>query len=568
MPVPFWDHAMGDNSTPNGGGLVAGDAATYAGYLSTLNVAQNSWKPTFFQNTFPYSWDPDVPGRYEYYLKAFDDGVEVAETAITIIAVDGATMSLEAAPCQLDQDPVKAGNQIEVELWLRNPDDFEVTGWAAFLDFDPSLTYEGMCSSYGPGPFTGHFQPIAAADTVIPGQLWLDGNTFDTPGGTTGDELLATLVFTVPTVCTPTADPAVEFLPAGVFATTLSFDGLPIPTSLLDAPSILVDDGDPPVFTSCPTTFSQSADASLGDGCEGAVVTWAPPTAMDTCTDVSIFCTPSSGSVFPIGVTTVTCTAVDGCGNVETCTFRVNVRPTTLVCVEVQLELVSVPTTRCIRFVLDDCVSTADIPITFDGSGSFSGHIEVPCGVYSSICAKDEQHTQWANADLQLNASGTKYELSPSTPVLSLLPGDTDNDGDVDINDVTFLLVQFGGAEPAGGCPWNGMRGADFNNDGNVGTPDYTILAPQWLTMTECDPCAAPSSAKAPDGRSLPLTSIATTQLDRRVAEKADLNRDGMVDFRDVRAFEIREGLPDTLSTSMLLKDLEYRRQQQQQLRR
>jgi len=289
---------------------------------------------------------------------------------------------------------------------------------------------------------------------------------------------------------------------------------------------------------------------------------------MDTCTDVSIFCTPSSGSIFPIGVTTVTCTAIDGCGNVETCTFRVNVKPTTLVCVDVQLELVSVPTTRCIRFVLDDCVSTVDIPIAFDGSGSFSGQIEVPCGTYSSICAKDEQHTLWANADLQLNASGTKYELSPSTPVLSLLPGDTDNDGDVDINDVTFLLVQFGGPEPAGGCPWNGMRGADFNNDGNVGTADYTILTPQWLTMTDCDPCPMPLTATKPFGNDLPPMSIATTQLDRRVAEKADLNRDGMVDFRDVRAFEIREGLPDTLSTAIMLKDLEYRRQQQHQLRR
>jgi hypothetical protein len=208
---------------------------------------------------------------------------------------------------------------------------------------------------------------------------------------------------------------------------------------------------------------------------------------------------------------------------------------------------------------LDDCV-TVDIPLTFDASGLFSGQIEVPCVVYSIICAKDEQHTQWANADLQLNTSGTKYELSPSTPLLSLPPGDTDNDGDVDINDVTFLLVQFGGPEPAGGCPWNGMRGADFNNDGNVGTPDYTILVPQWLTMTECEPCAVPFTVSKPGGRSLPLTSIPTTQLDPRVAEKADLNRDGLVDFRDVRAFEIREGLPDTLSTSMMLIDLQNRR--------
>lgn len=39
----------------------------------------------------------------------------------------------------------------------------------------------------------------------------------------------------------------------------------------------------------------------------------------------SVTCTPPSGSFFLPGVTTVTCTATDGCGNKSTCTFKVTV---------------------------------------------------------------------------------------------------------------------------------------------------------------------------------------------------------------------------------------------------
>ncbi len=40
-----------------------------------------------------------------------------------------------------------------------------------------------------------------------------------------------------------------------------------------------------------------------------------------------ITCTPPSGSVFPLGVTVVTCTATNACGGIATCSFTVTVRP-------------------------------------------------------------------------------------------------------------------------------------------------------------------------------------------------------------------------------------------------
>jgi len=60
-------------------------------------------------------------------------------------------------------------------------------------------------------------------------------------------------------------------------------------------------------------------------------------TATDDCdTNVTITCTPASGSNFPPGTHTVTCTAVDDCGNVSRCEFKVEVcadrEPPRLVC--------------------------------------------------------------------------------------------------------------------------------------------------------------------------------------------------------------------------------------------
>jgi hypothetical protein len=50
-------------------------------------------------------------------------------------------------------------------------------------------------------------------------------------------------------------------------------------------------------------------------------------TGHDNCGEVTVTCTPASGSTFPLGTTTVTCTAEDGCGNPseEPCTFTVTV---------------------------------------------------------------------------------------------------------------------------------------------------------------------------------------------------------------------------------------------------
>ncbi|MYL70427.1 HYR domain-containing protein [Halobacillus litoralis] len=57
----------------------------------------------------------------------------------------------------------------------------------------------------------------------------------------------------------------------------------------------------------------------------GTVVTYPEPVVSDNCPVVACFCTPASGSFFPVGSTEVTCTAEDIAGRVTTCMFTVTV---------------------------------------------------------------------------------------------------------------------------------------------------------------------------------------------------------------------------------------------------
>ena len=90
-------------------------------------------------------------------------------------------------------------------------------------------------------------------------------------------------------------------------------------------------DATPPLLTQPPDIFNVPAlDAN------GAVVMYALPTATDNDDpNPVVSCAPASGSLFPLGSTTVTCTATDAVGNTSTVTFIVDVvdaTPPAVVC--------------------------------------------------------------------------------------------------------------------------------------------------------------------------------------------------------------------------------------------
>lgn len=252
-----------------------------------------------------------------------------------------------------------------------------------------------------------------------------------------------------------------------------------------------------------------------------------------------------SGSTytFPAGSTSVRAGATDDCGNTGMCVFTVTIDAVTVVNVDITLAGVTVDVTRCIHFQTDDCTET-DVDLSFT-AGNYTGPVEVPCGNWTMLCVKDEQHTLWDTATLTIN--GVEFDATAVT----LDGGDTDNDGDVDINDVTWFLYQYSQAAASGGCPWDGTRDADFSNNGLVGTEDYSMLTPNWLRSTAC---ACTPSPATDDGlfeelaaRRLPV-ALDASDLPEEIAKVVDLNADGVIDFRDVRLFEDANGLPHDLS--------------------
>ncbi|MBI3851275.1 MAG: HYR domain-containing protein [Verrucomicrobia bacterium] len=88
---------------------------------------------------------------------------------------------------------------------------------------------------------------------------------------------------------------------------------LPVPYSSSCSFKVIVRDTEPPSII-CPSDVAVAA----APGQPSAVVQYPLPTATDNGSNVIVTCTPPPGSVFPVGTTTVTATAVDTAGGIVT----------------------------------------------------------------------------------------------------------------------------------------------------------------------------------------------------------------------------------------------------------
>jgi hypothetical protein len=171
-----------------------------------------------------------------------------------------------------------------------------------------------------------------------------------------------------PGVGTPTCTPASgSTFPKGT--TTVS-------CSVMDAMSnsascsftVTVNDTQPPNIT-CPANVTRPTDPNL---CS-AVVTYPAPTVSDNCPGVGTpTCSPASGSTFPKGTTTVTCSVSDASNNMSSCSFTVTVQDT------------QPPTITCppnITFVAAaTCPPTNSMPVSFTVTASDN------CGAVTVVC--------------------------------------------------------------------------------------------------------------------------------------------------------------------------------------
>lgn len=127
-------------------------------------------------------------------------------------------------------------------------------------------------------------------------------------------------------VCEP---PPGSFFPVGTTVVTCRLvhptHGMQVECSF----TVTVTDPEPPVLVCPPDLVVEAASGQCS-----AEVDYVTEVS-DNCTTVELVCEPEPGTVFSVGVTTVTCTATDASGNVTSCSFTVTVidtQPPVVIC--------------------------------------------------------------------------------------------------------------------------------------------------------------------------------------------------------------------------------------------
>ncbi len=316
---------------------------------------------------------------------------------------------------------------------------------------------------------------------------------------------------------------------------------------------ITVVDVLPPTFTIVPENIEMCADA----GECGAMVEWAIG-AEDECGAACTICDPPSGSTFPIGTTSVTCTAKDESDNTTEVTFEVTVRPCWNLDVTVELRGFTGPRPfdRCMEFELSDCEYGALAPVvlndvmTFEtGVGNLQMEVPVPevCipGMFDCMRAQDVRYSMWSNI-----APPSIY-VSPDQRTImaqwvgddALMLGDLNGDNGVDLWDWHVWLSQAQDPTlipelPADLCDPAFLdptlfanQHSDFSGDHRVTSTDFGHIYDNFGLQGDWDCCSVnPVPALA--------TSMTVEELESAgmgLLIKYDRNHDGVVDVQDLR---------------------------------
>ncbi|MCK4659758.1 MAG: HYR domain-containing protein [Phycisphaerae bacterium] len=421
-------------------------------------------------------------------------------------------------------------------------------GGQLFLEYDKEvLGFVAMVT--GDPPFTREIYEIV--DSNVGTIDYAIGTPDGDQSGTSADSILATITFTAlagvqacsiaelvgfrthapPTMlANPTAEPIV-------------------PLMLVDLGPISIDDVDP-VISSCPPHINTNADP----GGTTAYVTVPSLGVGDNCGVGSVVNSfngsDDASGTYPAGVTTVTWTVTDECGNEADCVHTVTVSDFNVMLVSVELSpVVESPLTRCITFELideDDCPAAPVVveqEIAFTYGLAMDVPVLIPAGVdYSCVTARDRLHTL-RRTDESFHIEGTEYVADFTGNVASggdwLVGGNFNDDEYIDILDFGVYILEWATNYGSGNttCGTAYPHG-DVSGDGLVSNPDFSFLQINFLEFGEPDCCGALlTSAGGQDG---PITEITVVELSRLGMSQlvpADLNADGWLDVDDIAAF-------------------------------
>jgi hypothetical protein len=421
-----------------------------------------------------------------------------------------------------------------------------VVGAQFFLEYDPTTL---QFVSIDPGSTVDGTSPyvLELNETVRPALGELDyviGVSFGS--STQGPATIAAIRFTVLAEC----DAYVLFRPTGPQGQLNTFTaegGAGIGADLIE-PAPLNIRAAGPTMTACPADMIVTPDPAVLT----KDVTWVDPTASDNCDvgTVPVNCVPSSGSTFSPGTTAVTCSAENSCGLPDSCTFDVTVVPP-LMTVDLQYSptMVPGPVQRCITFDLWDCDAPANVrhasvsqDVSFVSGSAPGVTVPIPGGDWECVMAYDELHSLRSTASDLATADGVDWTASfvGSRPSGGhwLVGGNLNGDPFIDILDFGVFFPLFltpGSASTPCGTPF---PDANVNGDSVVDLLDLVYISGNSLLASEPACCGGGVASKSVDGG--PVTSITIRELRRRGLGHmavADVNRDGVLDMNDMKAF-------------------------------
>jgi hypothetical protein len=147
-----------------------------------------------------------------------------------------------------------------------------------------------------------------------------------------------------------TQSPAGPYTGVGPHAVTLTCTDTTGLSASCTATVTAVDETPPEI--ACPDSIALECTSG------GAVATYSA-SATDNCSVVATTCAPPSGSTFPVGTTSATCSAADDSGNTSSCGFSVTVTDTQPPVVSTKDLAYWPPNHKYQSFHLADCVTSA-----------------------------------------------------------------------------------------------------------------------------------------------------------------------------------------------------------------
>ncbi|MFZ4575817.1 MAG: DVUA0089 family protein [Phycisphaerales bacterium] len=552
--------SFSDDKDPTRQSSVTGQFVPAAGdyYLAVSAFDRDAFNSGAIQlwNDEPYNAErvPDGPGAVNPLAQwggtATTFGVySIFLNGATFVS-DGLTVSIEAEDACLNASETQLVVNVNMSGAVQN-----IAGGQFFLQYDQTRL-DFVSAVPGDAPFTTQvYSNVNEAMGEITYAVGVPTGT-----GTAADRTMVRLTFNLlGHFCNA---PGLITVRPGILPSRLTdVNGASIVPAFENACAITADSL-PPILT-VPSNIVTNADAGL---CT-AVVAVGSATATDTCDTLPSISVVRSdaqplGAPFPTGTTSVTWTATDTCGNSTSLVQTVTVDPFNTLAVNVELQGFVSPVAfqRCISFELTPAVFgpnvVVDQTLTFTGGVSGLVSVNVPCGAYTCITARDPLHTLRRTDIDDFGITGPNYVADFTShghpfshPAYdALLGGNLNGDTFIDILDFGVYIGQLAAPSPGANSPCGTVGPhADVTGDGVVSTGDFTFIAINFIRFSElrCDGTLRPGAPR--DGRMRqaampdePLTAIGIDELAERGLWNlrfADLTGDGVIDSEDVGAY-------------------------------